>query len=193
MKPILIILGLALAGIAATAKADPNNPSINFGYGITNTTSSVETYTFGFPMPTGALAINLPAGTYDISASFGLTLTPAPGDTETFSLPNGASNFLTTYINGQNTGLGIGTVTETASNGTEVFSFAPVSEQYVLTTTGLSMETLTTFNLSPGDSASFSGSFEITQVVPEPGSLALGVLAVGAFAGLVIRRRQAQA
>jgi len=193
MKSLSIILGLALAGISTLAHA-ANDPSINFGYGITNTTSSVKTYTFGFPMPTGALAINLPAGDYEILASFGLTLTPAAGDTATISLPTGFNNYFTTYINGVDTGADIGTVTETASSGTEVFSFPAVTMPYTLTTTGVSMEALTTFNLSPGDSASFSGSFQIVQLVPEPGSIALGLLGVGAFAGLVIiRRRQSKA
>jgi hypothetical protein len=172
----------ASRAVAATA--------VNFAYGVTNSGSTVEEFTNTFPSP--VLTINLPPGTYDVSATFGITLTAAPGDTAVFSLPTDASSYMKSFINGQDAGVDIGTATETTSGGTEVFSFAPVSSQYVLTSTGTTMSVTTDFDLSPGDSASFSGSF-VVQTVPEPASLVLGLTAMGAFALLIFRSRRVRA
>jgi hypothetical protein len=54
------------------------------------------------------------------------------------------------------------------------------------------MSVTTDFDLSPGDSASFSGSF-VVQTVPEPASLVLGLTAMGAFALLIFRSRRVRA
>ncbi len=59
-----------------------SDPSIVFGFGVTNdgaAGTAPTKYTFTFPMPAMALAVNLPAGTYNVSATFGDTLTANAG------------------------------------------------------------------------------------------------------------------
>ncbi len=173
------------------------DPSINYGFGVTNTGSTTVTYSFTFPMPAMALAVNLPAGQYNVSASFGNTLTPAPGDTAQFSLAPGSTTYQQSFINGLDAGVDIvvppGENPETfaASPGafTGVDSFAPSTGTYTLTTTGTTMSVTTTFDLSPGDSASFSGSFIVTAA-PEPSSAALSLVAAFGLAVLAIRARR---
>jgi hypothetical protein len=181
------------------------DPSINYGFGVTNTGTTTMKYTFTFPMPTMALAVNLPAGTYAVSASFGDTLTPAPGDTAQFSLASGFSTYQQSFINGTDAGVDIVVPTgplpspqgsslesdTSPSDGTntEVFSFPNSTGTYTLSSTGTTMSVTTTFDLSAGDSASFSGSF-VVVATPEPSSVALSLLAVLGFAGLVIRARR---
>jgi hypothetical protein len=144
-------------------------------------------------MPSGSLAINLPAGTYNVASTFGITLTSGDSDTAVFSLPGGTADYMQSSINGQDAGVDVGSATESVTGGTEVFDFPGASSPYTLNSTGTSMSVTTTFDLTPGDSASFSGSFQI-QAVPEPASVAFGLIAVGAFAGLVlVRTRRAQA
>jgi hypothetical protein len=182
MKTTSTFFALLLAMLAgACASKAVAATAVNFAYGVTNSGSTVEEFTNTFPTP--ALTINLPPGTYDVSATFGITLTAAPGDTAVFSLPTDATSYMKSFINGQDAGVDI---------GTEVFSFAPVSSQYVLTSTGTTMSVTTDFDLSPGDSASFSGSF-VVQTVPEPASLVLGLTAMGAFALLIFRSRRVRA
>jgi len=168
------------------------DPSINFGFGVTNDTSTVQTYSFTFPMPSNSLSVNLPPGTYSVASTFGITLTAGSGDTAKFSLPAGITSYMQSFINGKDAGVDVGSATETVSNGTEVFNFPGASTDDVLTSTGTSMSVTTTFDLTPGDSASFSGSF-VVQAVPEPSSVALGLIALGACVVLVARSRRAQA
>ncbi len=118
--------------------------------------STVQTYSFTFPMPSQSLAVNLP-----VAATFGITLTAAEGDTAVFSLAPGQTSFMQSSIDGKDVGIDVGSATETVDNGTEVFSFPSSSTDITLTSTGTSMSVTTTFDLSPGDSASFSGSFVI--------------------------------
>jgi PEP-CTERM motif len=177
------------------------DPSINYGFGVTNNGTTTQKYTFTFPMPSLALAVNLPAGTYTVSASFGDTLTAAPGDTAQFSLDGATTTYQQSFIDGSNAGVDIvvpaGQNPETVtapSNGTNtgVFSFTNSTGTFTVASTGTAMSVTTTFDLSPGDSASFSGSF-VVEAVPEPASVGLGLLALGAFAGLVIRARRTRA
>jgi hypothetical protein len=191
MKLTTIILGLALAGIVTTSAHATALASLNFANGITNTSSTVEEFSFTFP-PTVPQPINLPAGTYDVSASFGITLTGVD-DTATVSLPGDALAYMVSSINGVDAGVDIGTATETVTNDTEVFKFTPVTGQFTSGSALTSIDDVIKFDLSPGDSASFSGSFQISAV-PEPSSVALSLIAVGAFAGLVvIRARRSRA
>ncbi len=76
------------------------DPSINYGFGVTNGGTATQTYTFTFPMPTMALAVNLPPGTYNVSASFGDTLTASPGDTAQFSLHSGTTTYQQSLVDG---------------------------------------------------------------------------------------------
>jgi hypothetical protein len=177
------------------------DPSINYGFGVTNNGTTTQTYTFTFPMPSLALAVNLPAGTYTVSASFGDTLTAAPGDTAQFSLDGGTTTYQQSFIDSSDAGVDIvvpvgeNPETVTAPSGgtnTGVFSFTNSTGTFTLASTGTTMSVTTTFDLSPGDSASFSGSF-VVQSTPEPASVGLGLLALGAFAGLVIRARRSRA
>ena len=177
------------------------DPSINYGFGVTNDGSTTQKYTFTFPMPSMALAVNLPPGTYAVSASFGDTLTAAPGDTAQFSLDSGTTTYQQSFINGSDAGVDIvvpavdNPETVTAPSGsanTGVFGFTNSTGTLTLSSTGTAMSITTTFDLSPGDSASFSGSFVVTAT-PEPASFGLGLLALVAFAGLVIRARRSRA
>jgi len=174
------------------------DPSINYGFGVTNNGTATQTYTFTFPMPALALAVNLPPGTYTVSASFGDTLTAAPGDTAHFSLSSGMTTYQQSFINGTNAGVDIvvpgadSPETVTAPPGTTntgVYGFTTSTSTLTLVSTGTTMSITTTFDLSPGDSASFSGSFVVTAT-PEPSSVALGLMAALGFASLAARARQ---
>jgi hypothetical protein len=181
------------------------DPSLNYGYGVYNGSGTVQTYTLTFPLSTSGvvvpLSINLAPGTYDATVSLGVTLTDGGGDGATFSqvgttpFETGVLNYNTTsQVNVIGIGTGPLTIAPGASNPSQTFTFSPVDDpNFQLTTQGSTMDITTTFELSPGDSASFSGSFKI-NAVPEPASLSFGLLAAGAMGALlVLRRRSAQA
>jgi hypothetical protein len=196
---------ITTANIAGTQQSgliiDPD-PSINFGFGVSNTGTTTQQYTFTFPMPAAALAVNLPPGLYNVSATFGDTLTASPGDTAVFSLPSGTTSYEQSFINSQDAGVDINSsannpevVVGGTDGNTQTFSFTKSLGQELLSSTGTTMSVTTTFDLTPGDSASFSGSFTVMTVsaTPEPSSVALGLVAVLGFAVLAIRARARQA
>jgi hypothetical protein len=171
------------------------DPSINFGFGVSNTGSVTQQYSFTFPMPAAALSVNLPPGLYNVSATFGNTLTASPGDTAVFSLPDGSTSYMQSFINSLDAGVDIASGTDNpeqevggSSGNTQTFSFSPSTGQFLVSSTGTTMSVTTTFDLSPGDSASFSGSFTVTAT-PEPSTLALGLMAALGFAAMAVRSR----
>jgi hypothetical protein len=187
MKLTAALLGFFTVGIFTTAYGQ----AINFGYGATNTGTETMPFTFTFPMPANELPINLAPGTYDVTSTFGITLTASPGDTAEFSLAPDTSFYMTPTINGVNVAsVDIGTTPETTTT-TEEFSFPAETSTFTLTSTGTVMSVTTTFDLSPGDSASFSGSFLVTSA-PEPRSLVLGGIALVAFALMATRLRRSR-
>jgi hypothetical protein len=176
---------------------DPD-PSLNYGFGVANNTNTTQTYTLSFPQQYGSspLAVNLPTGTYDVTASLAVTLSESDHNGATFS-QSGSIPFQLDLLNqgspGQTDVIDIGTGTLTipsgsVSNQSQTFSFTEVENpSYYLASTGTTMSITTTFQLSPGDSASFSGSYTITAA-PEPSGVSLGLLAGGILAGLLFFR-----
>jgi hypothetical protein len=191
MKLITTILGLGLAGLFTLA----HGQTLNYAGGASTPSGgsapTLESFT------ATPLVFDLGPGTYDVSASFGFTLTAPSGGAATISLPGGVADYMTTTINGVDSGADIGTMSETnnAGGSTIVIPFSAVSGNTLVLTvpTEITMGIATDFDLSPGASASFSESFQI-QAAPEPSSVALSVIAFGAFAALVvIRARRSRA
>ncbi len=190
MKSKAIILGLVLVGAITTAEAAPLATIPVFGADY-NAQSTSQDYPSTFPKT--PLTLDLAPGTYDLTSTFGITLSSGGDDTATFSLPAGTTAYMQTSINGTvDTALNIGSATETVTDGTQVFSFDPATTTFTTSGGETTFEVTTDFNLSAGDIASYTGNFQITAV-PEPASVALGLMAIGAFAVLVIRSRRAQA
>jgi hypothetical protein len=181
----------------ATLDFNPD-PSINYGYGVYNGTGSTQTYTISFPQVSGSfspLAINLAPGLYNVKASLGVTLTDGQGDGASFSQVGGTA-YQQNLLNStdiMDIGSGTLSVPSGASNPSQTFSFPAVTNPaYALGFPATTMSITDTFQLSPGDSASFSGSFTI-NAVPEPSSVVMGLMAAGAFAFLVVRSRGTRA
>lgn len=181
---------------SSSLQFDPD-PRLNYGFGLFNDTGTTQTYTVSFPTISGSftpLSINLAPGTYSVSETFGVTLTDGAGDGATFSQVDPSTPFEHGYVNSTDVlDMGTGTLTipagAPANQETQTFFFTGVSDpSYLLLAQGTTMNITTTFQLSPGDSASFSGSF-IIEAAPEPSSLALGAIALGAFVVVARMRR----
>ncbi len=189
------VYATAIPGTGESGVVINPDPSINFGFGVTNTGTTAQQYTFTFPMPATALAVNLPPGLYNVSATFGDTLTAGAGDTATFSLPAGSTTYEQSFINGLDANVDIASGTNNPevvvggdTGNTQTFSFSTSTEQELLNSTGTTMSVTTTFDLTPGDSASFSGSFTVSAV-PEPPSVGLALAGVLGFVILRLRAR----
>jgi len=182
----------------ATIQFD-SDPSITYGYGVYNGTGSTQTYSIVFPQVSGnssPLAVNLPPGLYSVKASLAVTVTDDGNlDGATFSQVNSSTPYQQDLLNSTDV-INIGTGTLNIPSGTvdsETFPFTSVSNPaYSLGSTATTMSILTSFDLSAGVSASFSGSFTITAV-PEPSSFGFALIAAGAFGLLVVCARRSRA
>jgi hypothetical protein len=187
------------AGLTVTVNNSANSlptvidsdPKISYGFGITNDTSAPVTYTMSFPAT--PLVTNLPAGQYTLTSTFGGSVTDGDNDGATLSPASGPIQ--KAYINGTDVGTPIDldsdTTTVSAAEGTGVFGRYSGGETLSLTSVN-TIDLTTSFTLSPGDSVSFSGSFDV-EAVPEPSSVALGAVALAGFAYLARRRQLATA
>jgi hypothetical protein len=167
------------------------DPYVFYSYSLTNTSSSIDYDTITIP--------NVPAtlnpGAYTVSSSLGISLTDEnPSGGVSVSPPSSPGAIQKGLIGAYDAGVDLGTVqlnnntfgstvTTNYSGGPSVYTL-PETEPYV----GI----LAAFDLSPGASVGITGFFNV-QAVPEPSSVGLGLMAVGAFAFLLVRSRRSRA
>jgi hypothetical protein len=165
-----------------------SDPTVSYGLGVTNNSSSTMPYTFTFVTPTV-----LAPGQYAVSASVSGSLTDGGSDGVTVSPPaSGAiqQSFIGTAA-GNDAGVDLLTSTITAPDeaSSDPIPKATASSTYTLGSTASQISVTTAFNLSAGDSATFSGRFDV-NAVPEPSSIGLGLICTVIFGFLAIRRRR---
>jgi hypothetical protein len=162
-----------------------SDPKVSYGFGVTNTGTTTQTFTFTFP--TTPLTVNLPAGLYTVSGSLSGSVSDGADDGVV------VSNLLQkSFVDSTDAGVDVGSSTPlTFSGGAFSAPFGPFNAVHNTTAfpaiSNISVQT--SFDLSPGDSISFSGNFTIVAA-PEPSGVGLGAVAALALIGLGLRTRR---
>jgi hypothetical protein len=179
--------GISFTLNTVTVNSDPN---VFYSFNVTNNTGSPMTYTASIP----AVPASLAPGAYTVSSSLGITLTNASeGNTVSISPAASATSIQQGLIGANDAGVDIGTTFANSVFGTtSTTSFSGGPSVYNLGAPASDISVTESFELSAGASVGVSGFFDV-QAVPEPSSVALGGIALGAFALLIFRARRMRA
>lgn len=162
------------------------DPYIFYSYSVQNTGTSTILYTASIP----AVPSALPAGSYQVTSSLGISLTDAnPGSAVSISPASGSIQ--QGLIGGSDAGvdLGLSTVTNGTFGATISTTYSGGPSLYTTTGPSSNISVTESFDLSPGASVGLSGFFNV-EAAPEPSSWCLGIVALLAFA--VVRRLRAR-
>jgi hypothetical protein len=182
--PNLTLGGLTFSNITLEVDSDP---FVHYSYSVSNTSGSDMAYS-----TTANAPAVLAAGPYTISSSLGVSVTDFSSNGSVSVWPN-SGPLQEAEVDGTDvTPADLGTVMITESifgaTNTRNFSAGPVT--YSLINPSSQISTVTSFNLSDGADVGITGFFQIAPT-PEPSSFVLGLLCLGTFVVLIVRRRRA--
>jgi len=164
------------------------DPTVSYGVGVTNTSSSFTPYTFTFTTP-----VAIAAGAFNYSASVAGSITDGGNDGATILTPAGGGAIQTAFIASSTqsstvVGLLNSTITAPDSAFSDPIPTASASGTGNVAFNATEIGITTAFQLSAGDSATFSGRLDV-EAAPEPNSFALGGLCALLFGALALRSR----
>jgi len=167
------------------------DPTVHYAIGVTNADGATgyTPYTFTFTTPT-----TLAAGIYDVSSSLAGSLTAGASTEVTLQPPSSGTGYVQqSFIGSNDAGVDLlnTSVTPAWSPFSQPFGPYSASGTYNLGASVTQISVTTAFGLSNSDSASLSGRFDVTAA-PEPSSVAMGFMAIGAFIGLIVRARRSR-
>jgi len=184
-----------------------SDPAISYAMSATNSTSSTQTYTMTFSLP---LSPALSSGQLvDVASTISGSVS-APNTTPVQIglglYPYIQQNYIGAVASGNDAGvdlLGASSTPLSITPADPVFGiysapFGPYNSgttysTYTLSSSASQINVVTSFSLSPGDSASFDGAFIVstgTSAVPEPSEELLRLAGLGALIVAVLRRRR---
>jgi hypothetical protein len=168
-----------------------SDPTIHYALGVSNDTDTIQTYTFTFSLP---LTTALVAGQQvTVSSSVSGSVADGDGNGVVLGLALNTPYIQQAYIGTTDAGVDLLNQPLTFST-TDTMSFGPAptlpnTTTETVTSPANSIQVVTSFTLTPNDSASLSGKFVVT-VVPEPSDNALLLAGLGALMVAVLRRRR---
>ena len=162
------------------------DPKVQYGVGVTNgdTATGFTPYTFTF-----TTSAALTAGLYNVHASLSGSLTDGGSNGSTLE-PSAVFPFVQqSLIGGADAGVDLLNTAVNEPTGSNGFTIPDAAGTYNLVSPVTQISIQTNFQLSDNDTATLSGRFDV-NAAPEPASIGLGVLAIGAFALLTVLRKQ---
>jgi hypothetical protein len=181
--PTISLGGLTFSNITLEVDADP---FVHYSYSVSNTSGASAAYSTSASAPA-----SLAAGDYLVNSSLGVSVTDfssSPGGVSVGAASGPLQKAYADATEVTTADLGTGTISETTFGATNTQNFSAGPSLYTLVSPISQISTVTSFNLSDAADVGITGFFQITST-PEPSSAGLALIATGAFAALVLRRR----